>query len=305
MQKDYTLTSFYKFQPVLEPDLDAQLVHGKMEEAGARGLILVGTEGVNGSICLPTSRLNLAKSALTERYGDLPFKDSPGTPSAFLKLKVRVRREIVTMGTPELVPQGPDHHLSPREYHEKILAGAQILDVRNDYEMRIGKFQNAMNLNLEDFSEFPEALKNADLQRDQETLIYCTGGIRCEKAILEMRRQGYEKVYQLDGGILKYLEEFGETGAYEGECFVFDYRVALDANLKPSEQFRLCPHCGEPSAQVIQCKMCGENQNVCHQCLAIDEHHKTCSKNCAHHSREGHKSQKRHADGLHKSGSST
>ena len=300
MQLEYTLTSFYKFLPLTEPDAQAEAIEQDMEKTGARGLILVGTEGVNGSICLPSSRLEQAKSLLTSRYGDLPFKDSPGTPSAFLKLKVKVKPEIVTMGAPELVPNGLDHHLSPAEYHQKILAGARIVDTRNDYEMRIGKFRGAVDLDLQDFSEFPERLKNSDLKKTEETLIYCTGGIRCEKAILEMRRQGFEKVYQLNGGILKYLEEFGSEGAFEGECFVFDYRVALDGDLRPSQQFRLCPHCGEPTAQMVDCKMCGESQHVCEKCLHASEHHRTCSKNCAHHSREGHRSQRRHLDGRRK-----
>jgi UPF0176 protein len=211
---------------------------------------------------------------------------------------VKYRREIVTMGTPELVPYDPQDHISPQDWHEKLKTH-QILDVRNSYEVQIGKFQNAQDLEIEDFAEFPEKLQHSSLAKDQPTLIYCTGGIRCEKAILEMKRQGFENVSQLSGGILKYLETFGKDGRFEGDCFVFDYRVAVDGSLQPTDRYRLCPHCGQPTDHLVECRLCQQTRHVCESCIEKDEHHVTCSKNCAHHSRENHRSSRRHLDGLH------
>jgi UPF0176 protein len=112
-------------------------------------------------------------------------------------------------------------------------------------------------------------------------LIYCTGGIRCEKAIVEMNNHGFDNVYQLDGGILNYLEKFPNQ-KFEGECFVFDHRVAVDQDLKPSQTYGLCPHCGQPAEEKIECVRCDTVVAVCNECR--DQHGKrTCSKNCAYH----------------------
>jgi UPF0176 protein len=117
--------------------------------------------------------------------------------------------------------------------------------------------------------------------------MYCTGGIRCEKASLEMMNQGYQEVYQLSGGILKYLEEFPDT-LFDGECFVFDHRVSVDQNLQPSRRYKLCPHCGNPAEVSVTCSKCSTNAVVCAGCLKAPEHH-TCSKNCAEYVRRHQK----------------
>jgi UPF0176 protein len=173
-----------------------------------------------------------------------------------------------------------------------------VLDTRNDYEVDIGKFKNARDFRTKEFQEFPESLKQSDIHPDQKVLIYCTGGIRCEKAILAMEEQGYKNVYQLDGGILNYLKEYPD-GAFDGECFVFDYRVAVDSRLEPSQQYTLCPHCGQPAGgPVIQCEQCGRDEVICSSCTASGE--ATCSKNCSHHRKIGSKSRKVHLDELRK-----
>ncbi len=278
---------------VQDPEAQRQKIEALCLRLHAKGLILISGEGINGSACLQTAQLEEFKSELTDDFADLVFKDTLGTPSAFLKLKVKLRPEIVTMGAPDLIPKNNDSHVSPQEWQEKLIEQPQILDVRNRYEVEIGKFEGAKDLSLEDFAQFPQKLKSATFDKDKETLIYCTGGIRCEKAILEMRRQGFSKVSQLSGGIIKYLEEFGSNGNYTGECFVFDYRVAITPEMEPSQKFRLCPHCGQPASDVITCKMCQTPQQVCEACVKSDLSHETCSKNCAHHFRQGHRSKKR------------
>ena len=113
-------------------------------------------------------------------------------------------------------------------------------------------------------------------------LIFCTGGIRCEKGILEMQRRGFNNVYQLEGGILNYLEK--KPGQeFEGECFVFDHRVAVDQDLKPSARYKLCPHCGQPAETKIECGRCDSEAFVCGDCLTQNFKANTCSKNCAYH----------------------
>jgi len=113
--------------------------------------------------------------------------------------------------------------------------------------------------------------------------MFCTGGIRCEKAVPEVQRLGYGNVYQLQGGILRYLEEYPE-GFYRGECFVFDHRVAVDSGLQPSKLYKLCPHCGNPAQEQVSCCNCGAAAVVCKRCLE-QPGRKTCSKNCAYHAR--------------------
>ena len=117
--------------------------------------------------------------------------------------------------------------------------------------------------------------------KNQKMLIFCTGGIRCEIGILELQRMGYENVCQLEGGIIKYLEEY-PNNQFEGECFVFDHRVDLDQNLKPTEKYGLCPHCGQPSSIEIECKRCDTHKLICEDCHHLEFKKDTCSKNCAH-----------------------
>lgn len=156
-----------------------------------------------------------------------------------------------------------------------------LLDTRNVYETAIGKFRGAVDPKLQKFSEFSDFVTASDIPKNKKVLMYCTGGIRCEKASLEMQRLGFEDVYQLSGGILKYLEEFPD-GPFEGECFVFDHRVAVDKNLRPSKQYKLCPHCGNPGDKSISCRKCGAQAIICDGC-ANNEYKVSCSKNCAHH----------------------
>ena len=126
------------------------------------------------------------------------------------------------------------------------------------------------------------------MDKNKETLIYCTGGIRCEKGLEIMKEKQFKKVYQLKGGILNYLKEYPE-GHFEKECFVFDHRVALDKNLQASKRYSLCPHCGQPGELVIFCRHCEKKSVICKNCKQQSEHYETCSKNCAYHFKFGHK----------------
>ncbi len=159
-----------------------------------------------------------------------------------------------------------------------------MLDTRNRYETEIGQFKGAVIPPIDTFREFPAYLQQSQFDKSKPFLIYCTGGIRCEKAALEMKRQGFDKVYQLDGGILRYFET-SQAKAWEGECFVFDYRVAVDKQLQPTSNYKFCPHCGQPGKEHIACTRCDTPAQVCHHCLAREAARASCSKNCAYHLR--------------------
>lgn len=262
------------------------------EATGLRGLVLPGREGVNATVSGEESAIATCKTTVA-RWFDAPlhFKDSTASKHPFQFFRIKERPEIVTLGQPEIEPpSAKNHHLAPKEWRADLARPETIvLDTRNDYEIALGKFRGAVDLGLKEFSEFPAKLAARGLPKDQPIRMYCTGGIRCEKALVLMRREGYRDVAQLEGGILNYMREFPDS-EFDGECFVFDYRVAVDQNLAPTRKYRLCPHCGQPAAETLSCIQCGREEYVCANCRASGE--RTCSKNCAHHARIGSGSRK-------------
>jgi UPF0176 protein len=285
----YHIAAFYHFQAISADRLETlQLeLENLGSDSGLRGLIIMATEGVNGTISGPSQEsVTNYLSRLSARldFPELSPKWSVAPSWPFRRFRIRLRDEIVTLGKPEVQPLPPKSptHLSPEEWNRVMEEeDVVVLDTRNWYETRIGKFKGALDPNLNEFHSFGEYLENSGLQREKKVLIYCTGGIRCEKAIVEMHQHGFENVYQLDGGILNYLAQFPNRN-FEGECFVFDHRVAVDQSLEPSKIYRLCPHCGQPADQPLSCLRCDVDAVVCIECLK-EEHHRTCSKNCANH----------------------
>jgi UPF0176 protein len=305
-----TFYKFYKIKEELLKEIEEQInsIGKKIDELAKspltlRGLCIMGTEGLNATFSVDKNYADQFKSAIIEMVGtsDIVFKDSFTETHPFHDLKVKVRKEIVSLSRPDLVPQEKNHHhLTPKEWHEAMKSpDVVVIDTRNSYEYEIGHFQGALDPKTREFNEFPDWVRQSQLAKDQKILIYCTGGIRCEKAILEMEEQGYKNVYQLEGGILNYLKDFPQ-GHWNGECFVFDYRVAVDSHLQPSKSYKLCPHCGQPAKTSIDCIQCGVSEVVCNHCMAKGDEFKTCSKNCAHHFRMGHKSRRIHHDSFRK-----
>lgn len=310
---NFSITSFYRFLPLSDAqvaELEKSLESWALE-LSLKGLVLIGHEGVNLTVSAPqivdqpneTLPLEVFKDRLVAFLGlsdaHRYFKDSQASRHPYQVFKVKIKDEIVTLGKPGLAPASPvNSHLSPQEWHEALKdPEVVVLDTRNDYEVEIGKFRGALDLKLNEFREFPEKLKSAGLPKDKKVLMYCTGGIRCEKAILEMTEQGYTNVHQLDGGILNYLKEFPQQ-EFEGDCFVFDYRVAVNQQLEPAGKYRLCPHCGQPADQPIDCTQCSQKAVICKHCSI--EALNTCSKNCAHHAEIGSNSRKPHQQELQK-----
>ena len=289
MDKAFHITAVYHFQEVSQ----AELEHRKsiLDEFGNNplfcGLMLLAPEGFNGTVAGPTEDIEKFKKTLIELSGTdkVVFKDSYSDFKPYKRYKVKIKEEIVTFDE-AIVPEGSgqhETHLSPVEWHKMIEEEDVVLiDTRNKYETAVGMFKGAIDPEIDKFTEFRDYVEKADLPKDKPVLMYCTGGIRCEKAAIDMKLRGFDKVFQLQGGILKYLEEYPD-GHWDGECFVFDHRVAVDQNLEPSKKYRLCPHCGDPGEVHLECGQCLEESVVCKPCLEKGEIYKTCSKNCRHH----------------------
>lgn len=284
----YYVSAFYYFTPVENPEVLKPELEALANKLGLCGLVILGKEGINSTLAAPSvEALAEIKTWVVNTFNkpDLLFKDSKCEKAPFNRFSVKVRDEIVTLKTPELTPDmRANHHLSPEEWN-KVLKEEDdflLIDTRNWYEFNIGTFKGAVNPKIDQFTEFPEWVEQQNYDKNKKMLIFCTGGIRCEKGILEMQRRGYNNVYQLEGGILNYLEK-APNDQYEGECFVFDHRVAVDQSLQPSARYKLCPHCGQPAEQKIECGRCDTEAYICGDCLKLAFKGETCSKNCAYH----------------------
>lgn len=213
-----------------------------------KGTILLGQEGINSFLSGPRDKINAYYEKLPEFGFSIRYKESPSSEPPFNKMLVKIKREIVTMGQDGVDPiRQSAPRISAKTFHEWLNDNKPILvlDTRNEYEVRIGKFKNAIDLNIRNFREFPDAIRALPEEYKSLPIVtYCTGGIRCEKAAPFMLSQGFKEVYQLDGGILQYLEEY-HSAHYEGECFVFDKRIAVDETLAKTPTVQ-CFNCREP-----------------------------------------------------------
>jgi UPF0176 protein len=284
------VSAFYKFLSLAPEQLEGvrQQLEQFAEATGMKGLIVLGCEGINATVAGSSESIAAFEQLLPVIFtgSEFTFKHSTADKIPFARFKVDLRPEIVTIGDQSISSaESAGTHLTPREWHEALETDPDVVlvDTRNDYETDIGVFEGAIDPRIRKFSDFGDFVEQHGLPKDKKLFLYCTGGIRCEKAVPEVKRLGYQNVYQLEGGILKYLEEF-PNGKFKGECFVFDHRVAVDQNLQPTQTYKLCPHCGNPSKDHLLCSLCGKDAPVCNRCAErVDL--QTCSKNCAHHAR--------------------
>jgi UPF0176 protein len=246
LYKFVDLPDFRELQPILQNLCDAHDIHGTLLLAG---------EGINGTVCGPRDGMAALLDWIDAepRLAGLSLKFSTAPDQAFLRMKVRLKREIVTMGRPEIRPaQATGTYVEPAAWNALIDdPDVMVIDTRNRYETAIGSFAGAVDPGTDSFREFPawaEQLAAADGARPKKLAMFCTGGIRCEKASALMQDFGFDEVYHLKGGILRYLEEVPrEDSRWQGECFVFDNRVAVDHDLKPG-QHAMCHACRMPLA---------------------------------------------------------
>jgi len=284
------VTAFYKFFKIESDQVPSikERLEAFAAETGLRGLVVLGAEGINSTCAGTPDVVGKLRDFLGVLFPgeEIPHKESVATRMPFARFKVDVRPEIVTIKNLDIsADESLGTHLSPAEWHQALSSESDILlvDTRNDYEFEIGTFQDAIDPRIQKFSDFKNFMEAQDVPKGKKIFLFCTGGIRCEKAVPEVKRLGFENVYQLEGGILKYLEEYPE-GLFRGECFVFDRRVAVDSNLQPTKIYSSCPHCGNPGKERILCKNCETETVVCHRCVGRNDR-MSCSKNCAHHIR--------------------
>jgi UPF0176 protein len=249
------VAAFYGFTamaalPLLQAELRA------LAEAGSvRGTILLADEGVNGTISGPEAGVQAVLARLRQLPGlsglEAKFSEAPG--QAFHRLKVRIKREIVTMGCPTVRPAEQVGTYVPPQQWDALIHDPDtlVVDTRNAYEVAVGTFEGAIDPGTESFREFPawveRELRPLVEQRQPKAIaMFCTGGIRCEKSTAYLLQQGFTNVHHLQGGILRYLEEMPEQGSsWRGECFVFDQRVSVNHQLEPG-RYSLCHACGLP-----------------------------------------------------------
>ncbi|AFZ27894.1 putative sulfurtransferase [Cylindrospermum stagnale PCC 7417] len=241
-------------------------------DQGARGTILLAPEGINGTIAGSRRAVEAVLSFLRAdpRLADIEAKESVAETPPFERMKVRLKSEIVTLGLPEVDPnQQVGTYVNPQEWNDLIAdPEVTVIDTRNDYEVNIGTFQKAQNPQTASFREFPEYVRQElDPTKNKKVALFCTGGIRCEKASSFMLSQGFTEVYHLKGGILKYLEEVPpEESLWEGECFVFDERVAVRHGLEAGN-YDLCLSCGRPISEDDKTLPQYEEGISCHYCF--------------------------------------
>ncbi|NET02279.1 MAG: rhodanese-related sulfurtransferase [Sphaerospermopsis sp. SIO1G1] len=241
----YKFVSLPDYQKLQVPLLDF------CQQQGIKGTILLAAEGVNGTIAGSRRGIDQVLGFLRHdpRLANLEAKESYTDTPPFEKMKVRLKKEIVTLGIPEVDPnEKVGNYVDPQAWNDLITdPEVTVIDTRNTYEVSIGTFKRAENPQTEIFREFPEFVsQNLDTNKHKKVALFCTGGIRCEKASSYMLSKGFEEVYHLKGGILKYLEEIPpEESLWEGECFVFDERVAVRHGLEEGS-YELCFCCGHP-----------------------------------------------------------
>ena len=249
------VAALYQFTRFDEPAAVRQSLAALCEELDIKGTLLVAHEGLNGTIAgtdLAIERV-LAHVRGLPGCADIAVKVSHAAEPPFARMKVKLKREIVTMGQPHVDPlAGVGHYVDPTDWNRLIDAPDTIvIDTRNDYEVRLGSFPGAVNPGTRSFREFPDWFRKFRAERGQDRAMppiamFCTGGIRCEKATAFLKAEGLDDVHHLRGGILAYLEAVPpETSRWQGECFVFDERVTVDDALEPGHR-TLCPSCQRP-----------------------------------------------------------
>ena len=240
----------YKFEPLENPVDLVRMYQQKCDELKLKGTMLISKNGINFSLAGTQQATDTIIAFLEEdnRFINIPLKVTYSETQPFRRMKVRLKKEIISLGRKDINPRElTGERISPQDL-KNLLDNKEdvlVLDTRNEYETRVGKFENAIDLNLDTFRDFPKAIESLPEEyKNKQIVMYCTGGIRCEKASAVMMKAGFADVKQLEGGVLDYFKETG--GAYwEGDCFVFDERVALDTELNETD-YIYCYICREP-----------------------------------------------------------
>lgn len=284
--KDYSILLYYHYTPIEDPEAFREEHHLLCLNLNLLGRIIVAAEGLNGTVS--GRREDCEKYMETvkadPRFHGIDFKVDYSEKQAFTKLHVRYKPEIVHSSLRHVRPyEKTGTHLSPAEFKKlKDQEDVVLLDVRSDYEHMVGKFKNALTLDIENFRDFPSKVDELAHLKGKKIITYCTGGVKCEKASAFLLEKGFENVYQLHGGIIKYgMEEGGED--FEGKCYVFDNRVAVDVNKVNPTVISTCYVCGELSDRMVNCanSECNIHVPMCEKCG--EEMEGACSASCKSH----------------------
>lgn len=250
----HKIITLYKFHKIHEPLKLQAALKKELKNLDILGTIIIGNEGINGTVSGTSINLDRAIEHLKlhSKILDLDLKESFSKKSPFLRLKIKIKDEIVTMGKKNINPSTQSgEYINYKRWNALIEdKNTLLIDTRNSYEYAIGTFKNSINPKTANFKEFPEWVNKQQFsetdKKQKKVAMFCTGGIRCEKASAFMKNQGFEKVYQLKGGILKYLEETEtQNSLWQGECFVFDDRVSVKHDLSEGS-YDLCHGCRMP-----------------------------------------------------------
>ncbi|OYZ05380.1 MAG: hypothetical protein B7Y32_03610, partial [Methylophilales bacterium 16-45-7] len=247
----YLTAALYKFVSLPNYQALQAPILAMCNQHQIKGTLLLATEGINGTIAGAPEHIQAVLAALRQypEFSDLEHKESYADTHPFYRMKVKLKKEIVTMGVPNIDPnQVVGTYVKPEDWNALISdPDVILLDTRNDYEVSIGTFHGAVDPKTTTFRQFPEYVaQNLDKNKHKKVAMFCTGCIRCEKASSFMKQQGFEEVYHLQGGILKYLETVPkELSMWEGECFVFDQRVAVKHGLEVGD-YDQCYACRMP-----------------------------------------------------------
>lgn len=272
--RSIVVAALYKFADFKDFRQQQQKLQELCKEQRVRGTLLLAHEGINGTIAGSREGIDavLAYIRSLAGFADCEHKESFCDEQPFLRMKVRLKKEIVTSGVPELA--NPHVHvgdyLEPEAWNELIANPETIVvDTRNDYEVALGTFRGAVDPKTKTFREFPEFVEQMNFDKTKPVAMFCTGGIRCEKATAYMKSVGYENVYHLKGGILKYLETMPkDKSLWQGECFVFDNRVTVDHDLAVGHH-ELCHGCRNPIDDEAKLSPKYEEGVSCPQCFDL------------------------------------
>jgi UPF0176 protein len=254
MGSKFVVCALYRFVHIDEPEAMREPLLELMRELRIKGTLLLATEGINGTVAGDRTAIDALLASLTDdpRFTDLTHKESCTDEMPFLRAKVKLKKEIVTLGVAGIDPENAaGTYVQPKDWNALIAdPDVTLIDTRNDYEVEVGTFTNAINPKTQSFREFPRYVaEHLDPARHKKIAMFCTGGIRCEKSTAYLKAKGFAQVYHLRGGILKYLEDVpAEETQWQGECFVFDERVTVDQQLQKG-RYAQCNACRMPISE--------------------------------------------------------
>jgi len=279
----FQVVAFYKYCIINDPEV-FQIKHLKYcQKLGIGARILVAKEGLNGQLSgtLEQTEKYMVDLLLDPRFENTDFKVDINPTNAFHKCHVRVKPEIVHSGLHDVNPaEQTGIHLDADGFKAlKDREDVVVIDVRSNYEHKVGKFKGAVTFDIQNFREFPDHIADLEQYRDKKIITYCTGGIKCEKASAYLLKQGFKDVYQLDGGIIKYAKDSGGED-FEGVLYVFDGRVTVPVNTVNPTVITDCLHCQTPTTRYINCanELCNKRIISCEPCGWIMEG--CCSEDC-------------------------